>query len=134
MDEIHFFPEVVEARPKSSMCCFFIRSCFSISSHVGCALCVFDVVLAHAGVCSLSLLNVCGNSGYFCIFFLLSGYWHRGRPRVQCFNKCTNKTLTIGPFGNTCEADEVSPEVEAGGLQDSSVYNLAGTQICDHNT
>jgi hypothetical protein len=26
----------------------------------------------------------------------------------------TNKTLTIGPFGNTYEADEVSPEVEAG--------------------
>jgi hypothetical protein len=25
----------------------------------------------------------------------------------------TNKTLTTGPFGNTCEADEVSPEVEA---------------------
>jgi hypothetical protein len=34
--------------------------------------------------------------------------------------QCTNKTLTTGPFGNTCEADEVSPEVEAGvvaGLQ-----------------
>jgi hypothetical protein len=26
----------------------------------------------------------------------------------------TNKTLTTGPFGNTCEEDEVSPEVEAG--------------------
>jgi hypothetical protein len=26
----------------------------------------------------------------------------------------TNKTLTTGPFGNTCEVDEVSPEVEAG--------------------
>jgi hypothetical protein len=26
----------------------------------------------------------------------------------------TNKALTIDPFGNTCEADEVSPEVEAG--------------------
>jgi hypothetical protein len=25
----------------------------------------------------------------------------------------TNKALTTGPFGNTCEADEVSPEVEA---------------------
>jgi len=32
----------------------------------------------------------------------------------------TNKTLAIGPFGNTCEVDKVSPEVEAGvvaGLQ-----------------
>jgi hypothetical protein len=26
----------------------------------------------------------------------------------------TNKSLTTGPFGNTCEADEVSPEVEVG--------------------
>jgi hypothetical protein len=52
------------------------------------------------------------------------------------FNTSTShqQTLTIGPFGNTCEVDEVSPEVEAGGLQDSGVYNLAGTQICDYNT
>ena len=28
----------------------------------------------------------------------------------------TNKTLTIDPFDNTCEVDEVSPKVEAGGL------------------
>jgi ribosomal protein S9 len=27
----------------------------------------------------------------------------------------TKKTLTTDPFGNTCEADEVSPEVEVGG-------------------
>jgi hypothetical protein len=46
----------------------------------------------------------------------------------------TNKTLNIGPFDNTCEADEVSLEVEAGGLEDSSVYNLAGTQIFDYNS
>jgi hypothetical protein len=26
----------------------------------------------------------------------------------------TNKTLTTDPFGNTCEADEVSPEAEVG--------------------
>jgi hypothetical protein len=26
----------------------------------------------------------------------------------------TNKALTTDPFGNTCEVDEVSPEVEAG--------------------
>jgi hypothetical protein len=26
----------------------------------------------------------------------------------------TKKTLTTGPFGNTCEADEVSLKVEAG--------------------
>jgi hypothetical protein len=28
--------------------------------------------------------------------------------------ECTKKSLTTGPFGNTCEADEVSPEVEVG--------------------
>jgi hypothetical protein len=27
--------------------------------------------------------------------------------------ECTNKALNTSPFGNTCEADEVSPEVEA---------------------
>jgi hypothetical protein len=26
----------------------------------------------------------------------------------------TNKTLTTGPFSNTCEAEEVTPKVEAG--------------------
>jgi hypothetical protein len=40
--------------------------------------------------------------------------WHRGRPGVQRLQQRTNKTLTTDPFGNTCEADEVSPEVEAG--------------------
>jgi hypothetical protein len=30
--------------------------------------------------------------------------------------QCTNKTLTTIPFGNTCGAGEVSPEVEAGGV------------------
>jgi hypothetical protein len=40
-------------------------------------------------------------------------------PRFNAKER-TKKTLTTGPFGNTCEADEVSPEVEAGvvvGLQ-----------------
>ena len=46
----------------------------------------------------------------------------------------TKKTLTTGPFGNTREVGEVSLEVEAGGLQDSRVYNQAGKQIIDYNT
>jgi hypothetical protein len=58
----------------------------------------------------------------------------QGQTQGSTLQQCTNKTLTIGPFGDTYEADEVSPEVEAGGLQDSSVYNLVGTQICDYNT
>jgi hypothetical protein len=28
--------------------------------------------------------------------------------------ECTNKALTTNPFKNTCEVNEVSPEVEAG--------------------
>ena len=46
----------------------------------------------------------------------------------------TKKTLTTHPFKNPCEEDEVSPKVEAGGMQDTGVYNQAGTQICDYNT
>jgi hypothetical protein len=46
----------------------------------------------------------------------------------------TNKSLTTGPFGNICEGYEVSPKVEAGGLQDSNVCNQDGTKICDYNT
>jgi hypothetical protein len=38
----------------------------------------------------------------------------QGQTQGSTFQQHTNKTLTIGPFGNTCEAYEVSPEVEAG--------------------
>jgi hypothetical protein len=38
----------------------------------------------------------------------------QGQTQGSMLQQCTNKTLTTGPFGNTCEADEVSPEVEAG--------------------
>ena len=31
--------------------------------------------------------------------------------------KAHQQTLTTGPFGNTCEADAVSPEVEIGGCR-----------------
>jgi hypothetical protein len=44
----------------------------------------------------------------------------QGKTQGSTLQQRTNKTLTTGPFGNTCEADEVSPEVEAGvvaGLQ-----------------
>jgi hypothetical protein len=37
-----------------------------------------------------------------------------GTTQGSTLQQCTNKTLTIGPFGNTCEADEVTPEVEVG--------------------
>jgi hypothetical protein len=47
--------------------------------------------------------------------FLIFSCWHRGRDIIcSSLQKCTNKTLTTGHFGNTCEADEVSPEVEEG--------------------
>jgi hypothetical protein len=38
----------------------------------------------------------------------------QGQTQGSTLQQRTNKTLTTGPFGNTCEADEVSPEVEAG--------------------
>jgi hypothetical protein len=38
-------------------------------------------------------------------------------PRVH------QQVLTTSPFGNTREADIVSPEVAHGGLQDRDVYN-----------
>jgi hypothetical protein len=34
--------------------------------------------------------------------------------RSQDLQYRTKKTLTTDPFDNTCETDEVSPEVEAG--------------------
>jgi hypothetical protein len=39
------------------------------------------------------------------------------------------QALTIGPFGNTYEADVVSPEVAMGGLQDKDVYNQREYQV-----
>jgi hypothetical protein len=38
----------------------------------------------------------------------------QGQTQGSTLQQCTNKTLTTGPFSNTCEADEVSPKVEAG--------------------
>jgi hypothetical protein len=40
----------------------------------------------------------------------------QGYTQGSTLQQRTNKTLTIDPFGNTCEADEVSPKVEAGGV------------------
>jgi hypothetical protein len=40
----------------------------------------------------------------------------QGQTQGSMLQQCTNKTLTTGPFSNTCEADEVSPKVEAGGV------------------
>jgi hypothetical protein len=38
----------------------------------------------------------------------------QGQTQGSTLQDRTNKTLTTDPFGNTCEADEVSLEVEAG--------------------
>ena len=46
-------------------------------------------------------------------FFGIGAAWQAQGSMLQ---QCTNKTLTTGPFGNTCEVDEISPEVEAGGV------------------
>jgi hypothetical protein len=38
----------------------------------------------------------------------------QGQTQGSMLQQCTNKNLTTDPFDNTCEVDEVSPEVEAG--------------------
>ena len=38
----------------------------------------------------------------------------QGQTQGSTLQQRTNKTLTTSPFGNTCEADEVSPKVKAG--------------------
>jgi hypothetical protein len=38
----------------------------------------------------------------------------QGKTQGSTLQQRTNKTLTTSPFGNTSEADEVSPMVEAG--------------------
>ena len=38
----------------------------------------------------------------------------QGKTQGSTLQHHTNKTLTTDPFDNTCEADEVSPEVDAG--------------------
>jgi hypothetical protein len=38
----------------------------------------------------------------------------QGQTQGSTLQQRTNKALTTDPFGNTCEVDEVSPEVEAG--------------------
>jgi hypothetical protein len=45
----------------------------------------------------------------------------QGQTQVFNAQERTKKALTTSPFGNTCEADEVSPKVEAGVVSDSSV-------------
>jgi hypothetical protein len=42
------------------------------------------------------------------------------------------KTLTTGPFGNTCEANEVSPEVAIGGCK-THVSTTRGNAKGSHN-
>jgi hypothetical protein len=44
----------------------------------------------------------------------LGRMWAQGQTQGSTLQQCTKKTLTTSPFDNTCEADEVSPEVEAG--------------------
>jgi hypothetical protein len=39
-----------------------------------------------------------------------------GQTRGSTLQQRTYKTLTTSPFGNTCEPNDVSPEVEVGGI------------------
>jgi hypothetical protein len=44
----------------------------------------------------------------------LSRVLAQGQTQGSMLQQRTKKTLTTGPFDNTYEADEVSPEVEVG--------------------
>jgi hypothetical protein len=50
----------------------------------------------------------------FFIPYLGSKLLAQGQTQGSTLQQRTNKMLTTGAFDNTCEADEVSPEVEAG--------------------
>ena len=54
---------------------------------------------------------------------LAQGQTHGSALRVH------QQALTTGSFGYTCEADEVSPELALGGLQDRDVYNQGNYQV-----
>jgi hypothetical protein len=45
---------------------------------------------------------------------LYNGLLAQGQTQGSTLQQHTNKALTTNPFGNTCEVDEVSPEVVAG--------------------
>jgi hypothetical protein len=54
-----------------------------------------------------------------CELMILNGHLlmlAQGQTQGSTLQQHTNKTLTTNPFDNTCEADEVSAEVEVGGL------------------
>jgi hypothetical protein len=55
-------------------------------------------------------MYLCGYSLFIFYLYLLP----QGQTQGSMLQQRTNKTLTTGPFGNTCEADEVSTEVETG--------------------
>jgi hypothetical protein len=53
-----------------------------------------------------------------------------GRPQGKGSSpRAHQQALTIGPFGNTCEVDAVSPEAVMRGLQDIDVYNQREYQV-----
>jgi hypothetical protein len=72
MVEIHFIQEVVKALTKSSKRHLCIHVGLSIANCMGCTLCESYIALDGTDVHLLYLLNVCGVSGPFCIFFLFS--------------------------------------------------------------
>jgi hypothetical protein len=54
---------------------------------------------------------------------MAQGQTQGSTPRVH------QQALATGPFGNTCEADAVSPEATMRGLQDRDVYNQREYQV-----
>jgi hypothetical protein len=71
-----------------------------------------DEIFLSQGKYTVEILKKFGMLNYKPMTTLLA----QGQTQGSTLQQRTNKTLTTGPFGNTCEADEVSPEVEAGGV------------------
>jgi hypothetical protein len=59
--------------------------------------------------------------------FVGTGADPRFTPRAH------QQALATGPFGNTCEADAVSPKETMRGLQDRDVYNQRNVKWIKYN-
>jgi hypothetical protein len=57
------------------------------------------------------------------MIFLAQGQNQGSTPRAH------QQALTTSPFGNTCEADAISPKAVMRGLQDKDVYNQRKYQV-----
>ena len=60
--------------------------------------------------------------------------WGRGRLEVQRFNNAPKNPQLLALSATPAKQMKSHPRQRQGWLQDSSICNLAETQICDYNT